>query len=249
MQTTPNGMTSRPFNASSPVREGPERGIVARRLRGEAGFSFIEILVVMAIIAVLATMVVALVPVITEKGNQTKSKDNVKNIITLMLTRRTGKVSGGWPRYNGKNFVLSVIATGDLDQRRKENLEMLFSPGDVIYTLEDTDLTRYKDVTRTSLKSNGDFHELTSYAGRRNQERDFLVTPDQEKMGTMIVCDDDDGAVHHPDGLVCGYTSGDVRYLEWFEFDMQKPEDPDNPDEFLGDASSHDELQKMLGRN
>ena len=211
----------------------------------QAGFSFIEILVVMAIIGVLATMVVALVPMIQEKGRQAKSKDNVKSLITFMIARRTGKVSGGWPKYNGKNFVLSVVATNDLDQRRRENLELLFSPGDVLYTLEDVDDKRYEEVNKKSLKD-GDFHELTSYAGRRNQERDFLITPDQEKIGTLLICDDDDGPLHHPDGMVCGYSSGDVRFNEWDYWDMTKP-DPDNPDEFLGDASSNEELQRMLG--
>ncbi|MDF1702646.1 MAG: type II secretion system protein [Planctomycetota bacterium] len=211
----------------------------------QAGFSFIEIVIVMAIIGVLATMVVALVPMIQERGRQTKSRDNVRNLTMYMIDRRTGKVSGGWPRYNGKNFVLSVVATNDLDRRRKENLEMLFSPGDVLYTLEDVDEKRYEEINKKSLKD-GDFHELTSYAGRRNQERDFLITPDQEKIGTLLICDDDDGPLHHPDGIVCGYTGGDVRYKEWAEFDMSKP-DPDNPDEFLGDASSNEELQRVLG--
>jgi prepilin-type N-terminal cleavage/methylation domain-containing protein len=243
-QGPPEGDFSMFHHTDSPRASTPPTSQKQR----QAGFSFIEILVVMSIIAVLATMVVALVPVIREKSNQTKSKDNVKSIITLMLTRQMGKVSGGWPAYNGKNFVLSIVATKDLDRRRKENLELLFSPGDTWITLEKIEMKRYEDVTKAALKNDTDFHELTSYAGRRNREREFLITADQLKMGTMLVCDDDDGPVHHSDGLVCGYSSGDVRFKEWEEFDMDQPEDPDNPDEFLGDASSHDMLQRMLGR-
>lgn len=218
----------------------------ANARRRQRGFSFIEILVVMAIIGVLATMVVALVPMIQERGRRTKSQDNVRSLLLFMIDRRAGKVSGGWPRYNGKNFVLSVVATKDLDIRRKENLELLFSPGDVEYTLEDVDMKQYEEINKTSLKD-GDFHTLTSYAGRRNGDSEYRVTPDQESMGTLLICDDDDGALHHPDGLVCGYSGGDVRYKEWEEFDMNQP-DPDMPDEFLGDAASNEELQKMLGR-
>lgn len=216
------------------------------RARGrQAGFSFIEILVVMAIIGLLAGMVAALVPWVQERARQTKSKENIKNIATFMIARRTGKVSGGWPRYNGKNFVLSVIATKDLDIRRKENLEILFSPGDQEFILEETDTKRYEDINKKSLKD-GDFHELTSYAGRRNDETEHRITSDDESKGALIICDDDYGALHHKDGMVCAYTGGDVRFKEWEEFDMVQP-DPRQPDEFLGDAASHEELQHMLG--
>lgn len=211
----------------------------------QAGFSFIEILVVMAIIGLLAGMVAALVPWVQENARQTKSKQNVKSLVTFMLGRRTGKVSGGWPRYNGKNFTLSVIATKDLDIRRKENLEILFSPGDQELILDDTDLKRYEDINKKSLKD-GDFHELTSYAGRRNDESEHRINSDDESKGALIICDDDFGGLHHPDGLICGYTGGDVRFKDWEEFDMVQP-DPRNPDEFLGDAASHEDLQHMLG--
>jgi prepilin-type N-terminal cleavage/methylation domain-containing protein len=213
--------------------------------RGEAGFSFIEILVVMGIISVLVSMVVVLIPNLQERSRQTKSKDNVKSMITLMLGRATEK---GWPRYSGKNFVLSLVATGQIDQRNSQNLEILFSPGDTLYSLEAADRDRYADVNKKKLKAGDDFHELTSYAGRRNGDREYLITPDQLKMGTMVMCDDDDGPLHHPDGIVAGYTNGAVKFLEWEDLDMVKPEDPDNPDEFLGDASGHEILQKLQGR-
>ena len=218
----------------------------ARPRSRQAGFSFIEILVVMAIIAVLATMVVTIIPNIQERSRQTKSKDNVRNMLMMMLDRRTSKVTGGWPPYNGKNFVLSLIATNQIDIRNKQNLEVLFSPGDAIYSLEKTDVERYKDVKKDTLKNGADFHELTSYAGRRNADRDFVITPDEEKKGTMVMCDDDDGPLHHPDGLVIGYSNGASRFMEWDEIDMQKP-DPKSPEEFLGDASSQEELQKLWG--
>ncbi len=223
------------------MRQKPD---IHNHVRRDAGFSFIEILVVMGIISVLVSMVVVLIPNLQERSKQTKSKDNVKSMITLMLGRSTEK---GWPRYSGKNFVLSLVATGQIDRRNSQNLEILFSPGDVLYSLEDADKERYADVTKTALKNSTDFHELTSYAGRRNGDREYLITPDQLKQGTMIMCDDDDGPLHHPDGLVTGWTNGSVRFMEWEDLDMVKPEDPDNPDEFLGDASGHDMLQKLFG--
>ena len=220
-----------------------------RRLdvRRQGGFSFIEILVVMGIISVLVSMVVVIIPTIQEKARQTKSKDNVRSLATLMLSRRTERVTGGWPRYSGKNFVLSTVAFNLVDARNKQNLEIFFSPGDEEYTLDDVNPDRYKEVTKDSLKRQEDFHELTSYAGRRNGDKEFRITPNQEKQGTMIICDDDDGPLHHPDGIVAAYSNGSVRFMPWDEMDMRPPENPDQPEPFLGDEAENDELRKMLG--
>ena len=218
-----------------------------RGVAAQAGFSFIEILVVMGIISVLVSMVVVLIPNIQERGRRTKSKDNVRSMITMMIARRTERTTGGWPPYNGKNFTLSLIATNQLDRRNSQNLEILFSPGDTLYTLEKADQDRYKDVNKKALKNGTDFHELTSYAGRRNADREFLITPDQEKMGTMLICDDDEGPLHHPDGVIAGYSNGGARFMEWEDLDMMPPENPDDPEEFLGDNASNEELMKMWG--
>ena len=213
------------------------------RKNSQSGFSFIEILVVMGIISVLVSMVVVIIPMVQERSSRTKSTDNVKQMVTLMIARKTSR---GWPRYNGKNSVLSLVATNQIDRRKKMNLEILFSPGDRLYSIEDVDIDRYKDITKKALKNGTDFHELTSYAGRRNAERDFLITPDQESMGTMLVCDDDDGPLHHSAGIVAGYSNGAARFLEWEDLDLSPPEDADNPDEFLGDAGEGD-LMALYG--
>jgi prepilin-type N-terminal cleavage/methylation domain-containing protein len=216
--------------------------------RKQAGFSFIEILVVMGIISVLVSMVVLIIPTIQERSNQTKSKDNVKNMITMMMMRVTSKGVHGWPPYSGKNFVLSLVARGQIDMRRSENLETLFSPGDGNYGLGLLDIKQYENVKKDALKRGDDFHNLTSYAGRRNGDKEYRITADQMKMGTLVICDDDDGAVHHPNGIVAGYSDGSVTFKEWDEWDMVKPEDPDSPEPFLGDDASNDELMKMYGK-
>jgi prepilin-type N-terminal cleavage/methylation domain-containing protein len=214
--------------------------------RQTRGFSFIEILVVMGIIAVLTSMVVVLVPGIQEQARITKSRSNVGSILTLMLGRRTAR-SGGWPPYNGKNFTLDVVATRQLDPRNPQNLEVLFSPADVLYRLESVDIERYQALTPAALRQGGDHANLTSYAGRRNAERAHLITPDQEKIGTMVLCDDDDGPLHHPGGLVAGYTHGGARFLEWADLDMSPPSDPDEPAPFLGDAAPVEALASLWG--
>lgn len=221
--------------------------------RRQAGFSFIEILVVMGIISVLVSMVVVIIPMITERSRQTESKDNVKALLTHFVGRVSSKGIRGWPPYNGKNFVLSLVATRQLKVLNKEgkvlkqNVKILFSPGDTLYNQDRVDYERYKDVNKTALKNGTNFEELTSYAGRRNAEREHMITPSQMGEGTIVICDDDDGALHHPDGLVAGYSGGNVQFMEWEEFEMLPPDDPDNPEEFLGDAASSPELMKMYG--
>ncbi len=64
---------------------------------------------------------------------------------------------------------------------------------------------------------------------------------------TMVICDDDDGPLHHPDGIVAGYSGGNAIYLSWEDLDLAPPDDPDDPEEFLGDASEHHELVRIYG--
>jgi type II secretory pathway pseudopilin PulG len=216
--------------------------------RREAGFSFIEIMVVMGIITVLVSMVVVVIPTITEKANQTKSKDNVKSIITMYLAE--GTAISSWPPANGKAFVLWAVASGKIDKRTPKNLEVLFSPGDGNYTLENAGVEAYGEVTKQALKDGTqDFAKLTSYAGRRNKEREHKISADDVKRGVIVICDDDDGPLHHPGGLVVGYTNSRVEYLDWDALGVDPPENEKEPTGLLGDSAQNDELKHLSSGN
>lgn len=211
--------------------------------RREAGFTFIEILVVMGIIVVLMGMVAVIVPRALEASRQTQSLNNVRNMAQMMAER---SIQRRWPSYDGKNFVLSLVGIGLIDKRNPDNLVVLFSPGDSLFSLEKATPERYDEVTLQALKSGTDFHELTSYAGRRNLDRDYLITPNRQKIVIPIICDDDEGAVHHPDGLVIAYSDGKAKFVEWPDIKgMQAPDDPDNPEPFLGDNATAELLRGM----
>lgn len=216
--------------------------------RRQAGFSFIEILVVMGIISVLVSMVVVVIPMITEKANQAKSTDNVSAIIKFILNRATGSTRGKWPPYDGKNFTLAPLAHGDVSANNLNQLEIFFSPGDTIRTLDVVDPKRFKDVTPDALKQDTNFNELTSYAGRRNKDQEHMITAKKKDMDVIIVCDDDDGALHHTKGMVVGRISSSVRFVEWADLGLSEPEDADHPPELLGDNSPSEELRGLWGR-
>jgi prepilin-type N-terminal cleavage/methylation domain-containing protein len=219
--------------------------MISRRVgpRGQAGFSFIEILVVMAIITVLVGAVVVVIPRVLESSRQTQSINNVRNMLDLMLTRQ---IKRGWQPYNGKNFVLYLVAAGEINRENKQNLEVFFSPGDELYKLASVadPSARYGEINTNSLKT-GDFHELTSYAGRRNAERDYLITPERQSRGVPIISDDDDGPLHHPSGLIMGYTNRNVRLMEWEDLGIAPPADVNNPEALLGDSATSEELRAL----
>jgi prepilin-type N-terminal cleavage/methylation domain-containing protein len=218
--------------------------------RRQAGFSFIEILVVMGIISVLVSMVVVVVPMIQEKAKRTKSIDNVRTMIMYFQGAEAG-LAKGWPSFNGKNFILWLVGTNKLDKRNKQNLEVLFSPGDQHFVLESLSEKDYDPVTLAALRSEGhdDFRRLTSYAGRRNKETGHELTAEDLSKGALILCDDDDGPLHHAAGMVCGYSGGTARFLEWGDLDMSKPTDTKNPEGLLGDNSPNEQLKHMSSGN
>jgi len=214
--------------------------------RRQAGFSFIEILVVMGIISVLVSMVVVVIPMMLERANRTKSADNVSSMLKFLLARASGNARSKWPPYNGKNFVLSAVANRDVNPENTNQLEVFFSPGDELYGLDKVDVKRYKDITLEALKDQ-DHHEMTSYAGRRNQDREYLITANQISKGTVLISDDDDGPLHHSGGLIVGWSDGSARFVEWSEMGVTPPDDPDNPPGLLGDDAQWEPLRAVWG--
>jgi type II secretory pathway pseudopilin PulG len=210
----------------------------------QGGFSFIEILVVMGIITLLTSMVVMVIPWIRERGNQTKSKDNVKNLVTLMMDMSMNSKEKGYPPFNGKCFTLSPLAYGVINPDAPGALEVFFSPSDEYLKLSKVEAGKYREITRALLKAGNDYKEYTSYAGRLNREKDCTMAPsDTSKKGTIMLCDDDDGALHHSSGLIVGFRDGLVELWDWEDLEMTKPKNPNQPDPFLGDSAQGEILK------
>jgi prepilin-type N-terminal cleavage/methylation domain-containing protein len=211
--------------------------------RRQAGFSFIEILVVMSIIVVLASAVAVVIPYVLRKNKETGCVNNVSGLVTLMVAEY-GASNKGWPKYNGKNFVLSLFLGGVVDTDNEQSLAAFFCPGDPLLRRDDVESARYKEINKDTLKSN-DFHDLTSYAGRRAAEEDYLITLKVVTKGKPLMCDDDDGPLHHPNGIVIGFADKSVRLVEWEDLGLTEPEDSDRPEPFLGDSSVNEDLKAL----
>ncbi len=222
---------------------------VATRTRPQGGFSFIEILVVMGIITLLASMVVVIIPIINERAARTKSQDNVKNLVIMMQAINTN--ISQWPGYNGKNFVLAPLAHGIHNADAPGALEVFFSPSDPQYKTANVDIDRYKGITKQKLRNGDDFHELTSYAGRRNGEGNefVLASSDTSSKGLICFSDDDDGKLHHEAGLVVGFANGRAVFMEWEELGTPKPKDVTNYERFLGESASSELLRMLSSSN
>ncbi len=184
-----------------------------------------ELVIVVGVLAVLAVSVAFLMPSRVENGHRsarTKSKDNVRTMITMMISRATETESAwksAWPGYSGKNFILSLVATGQLDRRNPRNLGILFPPR-MRAQFEALDLSEYEKVTLDSLKTQR-FPHLTGYVGRRNLDPEFVLNEKWLKLGTPLVADLSD-----PDGIVIGWTNGSSRFMSWEALEMEPPDGP-----------------------
>jgi prepilin-type N-terminal cleavage/methylation domain-containing protein len=219
-----------------------------RTSRNQRGFSFIEILVVMSIIVVLASAVAVVIPLVLKNQKKTECVNHVRNMMDMMFSE-FAVGHKGWPKYNGKNFVLALIAANAIDPENKRGLETFFCPGDSKFNLQSADVARYLEIkkNKTSLKGQ-DYHELTSYAGRRNADDRYAIDQRVIDKGKPIICDDDDGKPHHPDGIVIGNADRSIRLEEWDDLGLAEP-DEDEPEPFLGDVSPNKDLEAMSSNN
>ncbi len=187
------------------------------------------VLAVVVVLGLIPVLVAELMPTITNgHGPRSKSRDNIRTMLTLMIGRRS-ESPAGWPAYTGKNFILSLVATNQLDRRNERNLEVLWPPR-LLKQFEALPPDAYDEVTKANLKSRR-FPHLTGYAGRCTP-----ITAEEERSGTPLIAD-----LTHPDGVIIGYSNGAVRLLEWDELDMAPPQGP----LVIGPRSRHPVLRML----
>lgn len=143
---------------------------------------------------------------------------------------------GSWPDCNGKNFVLATVAHGVVSTDDPRQIEALFSPNDRDFKWYSVDRARYREVTLERLVSGQDFHELTSYAGRRNATPGYKLTVGGSAPEPLIA------DLHFPGLILIGYSDGSVRRYGYEELGVPCGHEPPIP---IGDDATSELLRKF----
>lgn len=138
-------------------------------------------------------------------AGQETSREQLKFLHYLAKSHRPKAGEPQWPALSGKNFVLWLVAAGLLEKDNEGPLKMLFSPADRQLAFPGT--AAYAGVTLDSLRSQR-FPRLTSYAGRRNGDAGFALTPQSPPATTALFAD-----LSFGDGALVAFLDGRVRYL------------------------------------
>jgi hypothetical protein len=136
-----------------------------------------------------------------EARNRTVSTNNIRILIQL-VSQDPGR---RFPReYGGRNFVLSVVANGDVHWEPPGNRDVFFSPW--VPEADRPAPDEYEAITHESLRTRR-FPRFTSYAGRR------IADPDDGSDG-------DEGLVpliadlSFREGAIVGFADGTVKWMD-----------------------------------
>jgi prepilin-type N-terminal cleavage/methylation domain-containing protein len=172
-------------------------------MKTSAGFTLIEILVVIAIIATLAGMTVILVGPTHGAGHRIECTNNLRNLAGLI----ENVSPSGIPNHSGARLVLYLVQRGEL--QGKDALEQLFCPGDLEESLEQLGgVDAYKNL---DLAGSDDYDAFTSYAGP-DQTRPQYRLSSAGKMQAMLVDDSEDH--HNGKGFLIAFTGGAVKWRD-----------------------------------
>jgi prepilin-type N-terminal cleavage/methylation domain-containing protein/prepilin-type processing-associated H-X9-DG protein len=186
-----------------------------RRL-SQAGFTLVELLVVMAIIATLAALVVPMVFSAQETASRTECANNLKAIGEAFISYKVQKGKRRfYPRYNGKKFVVALYRSGIL-----RDAKVFICPS------TDDDNNDGQDYGGVNSDCRADVEVGTcSYAGRQNKKGSpygILKWANQKRVpGSKIavVCDGlvqvgEEWKFNHGDGTNVLFLDGHIDFLD-----------------------------------
>lgn len=204
---------------------------------GRAGFTLVEILVVITIIAALIGLAVPVYQNAQDKANATVCKTNLAQIAkTMQMYKDRNK--GRWPRESGIRFLLLLHRDGMIEGK---DSKVFLCPGtdDINWTPDDpTPGSAYEDWD--------DLDPMTiSYAGR--DAANYPIDKNRENK-EVIAADDNDGRSNHRYATNYVYADGSVQAFD-IDVDVRERgiELPDGVEWIpVGPDSPFEELQKLL---
>jgi len=196
--------------------------------RRQAGFTLIEVLVVLTILATLAGMVVVIIGPSERKRIQLECTNNVSGLVRMIEAGSGSR----YPDAAGPDFVLYLVRKGEI--AGPDNLKVLFCPGD---HEESFDLAGGEAAYADLVLGTGDHDHLTSYAGRDQADRMCRASRGSPRAQVLIADDSED---HHFNlGIVVGLTGGSARFRDRMDdYELAKTQPLE-----VGPASVVDELK------
>ena len=172
-------------------------------------------------------------------GPRMRSIENLKGMLLYLIGSGAG-VDKAWPPLGGKRFVLWLIAANLIDRRDESQVSILFSPGDGTRSLaKGGGAKAYLSVSKATLRDpKFDVGPLTSYLGRRNDEKEHMLTPSELSHDAPLLAD-----LSFPDGVIFGYSSGAARWVSREELGI-----PVGVPIVVGDESPNEELRHFSDR-
>lgn len=202
--------------------------------RVEAGFTLVEILVVITIIAALIGIVAAVIPQAQQASRKLQCANNLKQIGGMLVERATGK---GLGTRGGAAMLLNVYKIGSI---RKGDERVFLCPGDIIIRGQNIDDAEFRKRYE-SLDLDHVDPLLCSYAGR-NRKVHPINPAAREKQAWACDCQGDDGRTgHHKGGLNVLYDDASVVFMDSESLGLT-PEDPI----IVGSESTHDLLKQFI---
>ena len=197
-----------------------------------AGFTLVELLVVISIIALLAGFGLTKLMSARRTAEKAACEENLRLIYSEFTVRdmKRGKKGGMPTKVSGSDFVLSIW--GNPLEKSEKNSEIFFCPSQKVPDLEDEEIDELTG-------------DLIHYAGRNQADKEYRVTRISNKGATekVIVCDKPfvDGQEPHAGECLCVlYLSG---HTEQFERDLWGEDEEMS----IGESSPVEALQGLIG--
>jgi len=172
--------------------------------RRTAGFSLIEILVVITIIGLLMTLAFGPVQNALEAGRVTKCMANLRGIGQSFGIYRNQRNKGRWPQESGIRFLLTLVKHKQIDGK---NTEVFLCPG-----------TNDRNDTGPSGEDGSSYDDwdnldpgTISYAGR-DQAGSPIKGGDESQI--IIASDDNEGRPNHKTITNYLYADGSVKSFD-----------------------------------
>ncbi len=201
------------------------------RRHRSAGFTLVEILVVITIIAMLISLAVPYLISAQDSAKSTVCRNQLSSIAKSLSIWKNDRNKGRWPKESGIRFLLVLARDGMVEEK---DMKVFLCPGEGIQqddNITETDKTpgsAYKDWDAIT-------SQMISYAGRDTKNFPILSTKEGAE---VIAADDNEGRANHKHATNFVYAdastdSFDIKDASDFGLDFKDigytPVGPDSP--------------------